>query len=855
MSFLNPGLLGLLALGMIPVALHLLMRPRPRRVLFPALQLVATRRKSNVRRLRLRHIWLLLLRIAVLMLIVLALARPSLPAAGYAPTRGELFRLLAVIGLGGACYAIVLTIWRRRNLARHELRARRSMLNGGVALGVVLLLLLLVGIPWQRRVAAEIASPESRVPDDLPVAAVLLFDTSLSMEYLYESRTRLQVAREFATEQLETFPTGSLVAVAGTSNRDAMNFQSDLTGAGKRLESLATTACPAPLDDRLRQAAQLLQNHRDRTLNRGGTTSADSPAASDAPDRYLREVYIYTDLARSAWQTSVARSLQTELEELPWLSVYVIDVGVENPVNTSLAPVQLSRQLVTEGAEVVIRGTLKSTGGTSPAATAAEAPATSPARPAGAAGAATTAEAREYTVELSLSDAEGTQVRQGTRQVRADQSFEFLLPDVAGSVVQGVLHVTARDPFRADDTRRFTLGIARPPKVLLAAVTRDEANYWQQALAPRELIRMGRQPQFDCTLVGPGQLEQATLAEFDVVCLFSLRRLSNTLWSRLAEYLNDGGGLFVVCGNERMDFEAWNQPAAQALLPGELRAPLRFRADEFGYQYLDLSPSPHPVLAPFAALGGFGELVTAEIRRYWRVTPADDASVLIRYTDRNTEPALIERRYGDGRVLLLTTAVDGAGWSDLPYARWSFVALAHQLTRYLARQTAGEYNFEAGDDVMIPLPAGSNGDEHTWLLRRPVMSQATLTSPANATLLNVPDACEVGHYLLFDQARPGRPAAGFTVNLPEAESDFQRLLPAELDALLGAEQYSISRDPQDLKRLRRLNQLGQEMYGVVLVLLIAVFCLEPIIANRFYAADNTADNVTELPPAGAVPAS
>src|SRR5688572_14914313 len=68
MSFLHPVLLGLLALAAIPVILHFLMRPKPKRFIFPALRLIEMRRKTNVRRLRLRHVWLLLLRIAVVAL-------------------------------------------------------------------------------------------------------------------------------------------------------------------------------------------------------------------------------------------------------------------------------------------------------------------------------------------------------------------------------------------------------------------------------------------------------------------------------------------------------------------------------------------------------------------------------------------------------------------------------------------------------------------------------------------------------------------------------------------------------------------------------------------------------------------
>ena len=61
MILLNPALLAGLALIAIPVILHLLMRAKPKRLIFPALRLIATRRKQNSQRLRLRHLLLLAL--------------------------------------------------------------------------------------------------------------------------------------------------------------------------------------------------------------------------------------------------------------------------------------------------------------------------------------------------------------------------------------------------------------------------------------------------------------------------------------------------------------------------------------------------------------------------------------------------------------------------------------------------------------------------------------------------------------------------------------------------------------------------------------------------------------------------
>src|SRR5256714_11206735 len=78
MTFVFPALLGGLILIGIPVLLHLIMKQKPRHLLFPAFRCLLQRHRTNQRKLRLRHLLLLALRVLLVALICLALARPKL---------------------------------------------------------------------------------------------------------------------------------------------------------------------------------------------------------------------------------------------------------------------------------------------------------------------------------------------------------------------------------------------------------------------------------------------------------------------------------------------------------------------------------------------------------------------------------------------------------------------------------------------------------------------------------------------------------------------------------------------------------------------------------------------------------
>src|SRR5258708_256131 len=76
MTFIHPALLAGLALVAMPVLLHLIMRQQPKHVLFPAFRFLQQRARTNQRKIRLRHLLLLLLRMLLIAALCVALARP-----------------------------------------------------------------------------------------------------------------------------------------------------------------------------------------------------------------------------------------------------------------------------------------------------------------------------------------------------------------------------------------------------------------------------------------------------------------------------------------------------------------------------------------------------------------------------------------------------------------------------------------------------------------------------------------------------------------------------------------------------------------------------------------------------------
>lgn len=77
LSVVHLGLVAGVALAAIPVIIHMVMRQKPKHVIFPALRLLKARQKQTTRRLRIRQWALLASRMGVICLMALCLARPT----------------------------------------------------------------------------------------------------------------------------------------------------------------------------------------------------------------------------------------------------------------------------------------------------------------------------------------------------------------------------------------------------------------------------------------------------------------------------------------------------------------------------------------------------------------------------------------------------------------------------------------------------------------------------------------------------------------------------------------------------------------------------------------------------------
>lgn len=94
---MHPILIAGAALAGLPILLHLIMKQEPKKLLFPAIRFLKQKQRTNQRKMRLRHLLLLLARMALIALFALTLWQPKLSGSAVPLPEGQPVAAVLVI--------------------------------------------------------------------------------------------------------------------------------------------------------------------------------------------------------------------------------------------------------------------------------------------------------------------------------------------------------------------------------------------------------------------------------------------------------------------------------------------------------------------------------------------------------------------------------------------------------------------------------------------------------------------------------------------------------------------------------------------------------------------------------------
>lgn len=733
-AFLSPWILLGTVLIAVPIIIHLVMRRKPKLLIFPALQFLQQRRKTNLRKLRLRHLLLLLMRVLLVALAALALARPL-----------------------------------------------ASNLPGQLAVGS-------------------------------PLAVLLVFDTSASMECKVEGKTRLDAAKEQAQTFLRSLPSGSEVAVLDS----AENVSGRFISAG--------------------EAEKLVENRRLQSHNRPVTAVLDE--ALRLVERTVPKLptllCVFSDRTNASWDKNAVgtfllpqkQAVEAKLQRP--LNLIYYDLSAPEPRNLSITglsvrpasisnatPLEELRFGVPNRELLQIVATVQSTN------------------------LAVKNEAWLYIdgksepiskMALSFTNA--------PNQIET-KTVVFPPMEMKEAVLQGRIALASPDALESDNVRYWTL-VAPQRRVLILTDEPNDAEDWRDALETLRILPM------NCDVKKPADVPTGLIPDdYQAVCLFNVKEPSQQLWEILQRYVQQGGGLVVLPG-QSLTIKNYTLPIAQDLLPGK---PTAVKSLPAPGATLDVRNYEHPALSVFKRWQrdiqqGFS------VMRFWELEPIPGITNTIIPLNTAGSPTLWAERTFDrtkvgGRVLWLGTLMyshpEDPGWQNWNnfQSGWIYQGLAYACVSYVIGAREQRANFILGDQVQFFLPR--TGRMQEYALKGPASSSGKIN--AGQTTLAVPEATRPGNYLLSDPTGAVWNRS-FSVNLIPQETQLASDRPSldEIKRFFGNEGVAQAGDQRQLGDLVR-DALGMspqsELLPYLMLLILILLAGENYLANRFYQTEPT----------------
>jgi hypothetical protein len=338
-------------------------------------------------------------------------------------------------------------------------------------------------------------------------------------------------------------------------------------------------------------------------------------------------------------------------------------------------------------------------------------------------------------------------------------------------------------------------------------------------------------------------------------------RLADSELTSLENYVRGGGGaaFFVGADTDRSFYNDRLYHDGQGLFPAPLKLPTQLleRGDT-----PDVEVTAHPIFQVLAGRrNGFLPVITVNyyyaLQEGW--LPPKDGTVQVIARVRNSQPLVIEKRFGKGRVVAQLTKLSSG---DTPLGKWSnwslnpaFPVLANELTSYLAAARQVDPLHLVGDDLAISVDEGKYDPHFRFILPAKstlpksakgnvAAATGSSTSIRNAALPEVQvDATAAANRLtgkLEHVSTSGiyearlQPTTGpvehrmFAVNVPAGEGDLALTPNTDIARQLAGIDYQ-THDAKDMA-LNAQQLAGFQMGDALLFALIVILLLEQLLA-------------------------
>lgn len=621
---------------------------------------------------------------------------------------------------------------------------------------------------------APLASPRSSTAS---THHVLVLDASYSMAYRSGERSRFDVARQLAAQVVHDSRQGDGFSLVLMADPPITVIGDPAFSTGDALAEL--------------QRVSVRHTGSNLMMTLGEIDSILQRAGGRHERLQDRKVFFFTDLGRNTWDEVTGEQCRRRLGGLAeQASLVLIDVGQTDVQNLAITGLEISEPLVTVGHPVRIEAEIENFG---------------------------SRDQQEKQIALYV---EGQQVQAKTVDVPASERTTAVF--VHRFQMPGEHRIELRlqdDALDVDNHRWASVPVREAIRVLCVEGRPGESRHVALALEPG----VTKPPRMQVLTHFENVLLEMDLLQFDAIFLCNLARLGRDEADLLRDYVQNGGGLVVLLGDQ-VQADNYNTmlggPPDQRVLPAVLDTVVGegdYRFDPLDYQ--------HPIVSPFQGHVRSG-LLTSPVWRYFRVRMLDDSASRTALAFDTGDAAIIEHRVQAGYCILVTTATSpqSVDRSTTPPTPWSalstwpsFPPLIQEILAHAVRGRVESRNRQVGEVLEGTLREASSNLNVT--VERPDQTSQRLVVHADGNDIRwgYSETDRSGIYTVRYDAPVDREEL-FAVNVDTRESDLQRI---ELDQLPSQLHVGMQADEPDAVLPTQLpTQYFRHLLALLLVLLL-----------------------------------
>ncbi len=394
----------------------------------------------------------------------------------------------------------------------------------------------------------------------------------------------------------------------------------------------------------------------------------------------------------------------------------------------------------------------------------------------------------------------------------ATQSAGFDGLVVTGDLARAEIRL-GDDALAVDNAAYFVFSSRQQVPVLLIEEPGARPN---QTVYVAQALGLSHRPGYRVRQASWEQLEPRDLASWAIIIVNDVALPGGEMGEALRNFVAAGGGLLVATGDRLRG--GW-PGAADGFLPGSLQRQVESNP---GRAYrIGAVAGDHP-------LAGL-DLGRARVFSYRGLDPGPSDRVLARY--QNGAAALLERKFGDGRVIALTTTLD-THWNDLAL-RPNFLPFVLQSMAYLSAFEAYPDSVEIGAvvDVMRYARALAGvdaivaaADDSLLTIETPEAREIRLERSAPLLPIREP-----GFYQIH-RATPAGVEVVVAANLDPVESAPGKIDIAQFVADVRAAALPAAADLMTRRQAAQREQ-RQQLWYVILALALVLALIEAFAAN------------------------